>query len=192
MLIFIASTISKPHPRKGTETFLEELMYVVEAGRYFKTTSPQGDGNIARLSARMVSRSNFKTTSPQGDGNSSMKRSFSLCVQHFKTTSPQGDGNSAISRTSSGYGFNFKTTSPQGDGNRGNLDTVLQEPRGISKLHPRKGTETRGTADEQARYPLFQNHIPARGRKQRVNIAGGNRHVHNFKTTSPQGDGNIS
>ena len=35
--------ISKPHPRKGTETFLSNSFTC--SYTYFKTTSPQGDGN---------------------------------------------------------------------------------------------------------------------------------------------------
>ena len=181
----------------------------------FKTTSPQGDGNLASyFSISVISKfqnhipargrkpclvflhqCHFKISKPHPrKGTETLHNGqYNELPLHFKTTSPQGDGNSAISRTSSGYGFNFKTTSPQGDGNRGNLDTVLQEPRGISKLHPRKGTETflqksfyitsafdfkttspQGDGNGLTFQPneelgeLFQNHIPARGRKQRL------------------------
>ena len=36
---------------------------------HFKTTSPQGDGNILRQKRNEVFHDDFKTTSPQGDGN---------------------------------------------------------------------------------------------------------------------------
>ena len=38
---------------------------------------------------------------------------------------------------------------------------------------------------------LFQNHIPARGRKQSASAPNAIRKEKNFKTTSPQGDGNF-
>ena len=40
----------------------------------------------------------------------------------------------------------------------------------ISKPHPRKGTETDGLEPSHARLHIFQNHIPARGRKKDINI----------------------
>ena len=67
----------------------------------------------------------------------------------------------------------------------------IAQPLQISKPHPRKGTETT------PRHPLlrihgrkFQNHIPARGRKQLHDIPFFESTDVNFKTTSPQGDGN--
>ena len=60
---------------------------------------------------------------------------------------------------------NFKTISPQGDGNRKHRALVNT-------------------------YPQFQNHIPARGRKQFLLYKTTNNPIHNFKTISPQGDGN--
>ena len=59
----------------------------------------------------------------------------------------------------------------------------------ISKPYPRKGRETAGY-DPQTKTKLqFQNHIPARGRKQRDMTRKPKRN-YNFKTISPQGDGN--
>ena len=85
----------------------------------------------------------------------------------------------------------FKTTSPQGDGNRFASDGFKRVNSPISKPHPRKGTETRSPPSGSFRSPdsLFQNHIPARGRKH-TNPESSAICLANFKTTSPQGDGN--
>ena len=58
--------ISKPYPRKGTETMLNSgIAYTYP---YFKTISPQGDGNET-VALKITGLSHFKTISPQGDGN---------------------------------------------------------------------------------------------------------------------------
>ena len=132
----------------------------------FKTISPQGDGNRVFLSRSLRAEIHFKTISPQGDGNHFGEDAFIRLDGNFKTISPQGDGNVAN---------NFYVTG-----------TVV---RTISKPYPRKGTETRNNSafGENAEHyfktispqgdgnlrprllrcqlDLFQNHIPARGRK---------------------------
>ena len=62
-----SSLISKPYPRKGTETFFQKSVTFVKPAD-FKTISPQGDGNIT-CSLIYYNCDNFKTISPQGDGN---------------------------------------------------------------------------------------------------------------------------
>ena len=140
-LVWIFILISKPHPRKGTETSLiTSISYMV---LYFKTTSPQGDGNEYFSFRTNIFPDYFKTTSPQGDGNNLPSRNLSLSVRkfqnhipargrkldhmyldnvtsrvNFKTTSPQGDGNMhGQSVIPCHIMQHFKTTSPQGDGN---------------------------------------------------------------------------
>ena len=54
---------------------------------------------------------------------------------------------------------------------------------------PRKGTETIKHICFSLRDTRFQNHIPARGRKLLIAICK-NLSASNFKTISPQGDGN--
>ena len=94
------------------------------------------------------------------------------------------------------------------------------EPRGtrlpdarILKPHPRKGTETATVGMFLSNEFAFQNHIPARGRKpqfvqqgftpsqfqnhipargRKLIIRKAIEILQHFKTTSPQGDGNIS
>ena len=60
--------ISKPHPRKGTETSKGVAIKSLTEAFDFKTTSPQGDGNVSCGRSPIRTRY-FKTTSPQGDGN---------------------------------------------------------------------------------------------------------------------------
>ena len=81
--------ISKPHPRKGTETFIF-TDGTRAPSRYFKTTSPQGDGNGCVIEAfHDIPPIHFKTTSPQGDGNNHLNPLLSFPALHnFKTTSP--------------------------------------------------------------------------------------------------------
>ena len=59
--------ISKPYPRKGTETSSRDNPPLSVS--YFKTISPQGDGNPAtKMLIVWGVAFNFKTISPQGDG----------------------------------------------------------------------------------------------------------------------------
>ena len=111
---------------------------------------------------------------------------------------------------------NFKTTSSQGDGNCGatNLGNALRK-RKFQNHIPARGRKQDILTEFQSRMDLFQNHIPARGRKlhkprrsfelfrfQNHIPARGRKLLRirfaraflivNFKTTSPQGDGNNS
>ena len=66
--------------------------------------------------------------------------------------------------------------SPQGDGNLFMRKTSLIVRTEISKPYPRKGTETMSDANGwNIRTSLFQNHIPARGRKPTSSIVEGSR-----------------
>ena len=137
--------ISKPHPRKGTETPTENAN--VATGQNFKTTSPQGDGNIEHGFFRVNADIEFQNHIPARG-----RKRFRACrvrrtsSQDFKTTSPQGDGNCYTFRDYMRlHPCDFKTTSPQGDGNAYKAFRALRMLRIISKPHPRKGTaHTRG------------------------------------------------
>ena len=156
--------ISKPHPRKGTETL--ESGNTGRDKRYFKTTSPQGDGNPVNVIVnRITSSLDFKTTSPQGDGNRGSSFAYThesrISKPHPRKGTETCFGFMGISR----FWNNFKTISPQGDGN---AFWGAKSPFSdfISKPHPRKGTET------------YDHRIPLQSKDR------------NFKTTSPQEDGN--
>ena len=93
-ILFCIANISKPYPRKGTETCRLSGVVSARIWRNFKTISPQGDGNLSE--SRMFSSSgeqDFKTISPQGDGNVFVFLSLQYQPLYFKTISPQGDGN---------------------------------------------------------------------------------------------------
>ena len=60
--------ISKPYPRKGTETLIISPNHKTTY-KNFKTISPQGDGNFSLITQSKPSPLYFKTISPQGDGN---------------------------------------------------------------------------------------------------------------------------
>ena len=180
--------ISKPHPRKGTETSYGNGRFQLRLLRYFKTTSPQGDGNNEKM------------------------RMMLAFMMYFKTTSPQGDGNlSSIFRFSGGGSFqNHIPARGRKPAKAGSNECHSSH---ISKPHPRKGTETYEGSYITTPYCSFQNHIPARGRKRvvdpdirAVNVGISKPHPRKgtetnpesppselsnyFKTTSPQGDGN--
>ena len=87
----------------------------------------------------------------------------------------------------------FRTRTPQGDGNMLITSLVVSRSFIISEHEPRKGTETSTLARLLAWFPLFQNTNPARGRKlfkvfTRFNCLA----CVNFRTRTPQGDGNIA
>ena len=130
--------ISKPHPRKGTETFRTAL----QQKRRLQISKPHPRKGTETINHVTVSISTI----------------------YFKTTSPQGDGNQLSNIVSTNCVL-FQNHIPA----RGRKQTIPLRLRAGEKL--------------------FQNHIPARGRKQhhiQHNLQMGN----NFKTTSPQGDGN--
>ena len=130
--------ISKPHPRKGTETMCRPLSHIRLIN--FKTTSPQGDGNATFVTLQCVVEMISKPY-PRKGTETRYPSHATPCPRYFKTTSPQGDGNNlALSpnfseaeiskphprkgtETSSSqnskmvFTSDFKTTSPQGDGN---------------------------------------------------------------------------
>ena len=80
--------ISKPHPRKGTET--RKFFHLRNLLNHFKTTSPQGDGNSDGLSLVVV---HYISKPHPRKGTETVVHHDPLLFQYFKTTSPQGDGN---------------------------------------------------------------------------------------------------
>ena len=157
--------------------------------RYFKTTSPQGDGNQSR--ARPIGSARISKPHPR-KGTETFSDGLSLVVVHYKfqnhipargrklpfdgkETTLESElfqnhiparGRKPLELDPCSLGLNFKTTSPQGDGN-----LSLDAPRMSKILHYFKTTSPQG--DGNARMPyfssifaLFQNHIPARGRKR--------------------------
>ena len=111
--------ISKPHPRKGTETHT----MTASRGSYmnFKTTSPQGDGNRLRSEIDARRDTPFQNHIPARGRKLALNPLFHFFSSYFKTTSPQGDGNARAYCLS--------------------LLLAL-----ISKPHPRKGTETHSSS----------------------------------------------
>ena len=130
---------------------------------YFKTTSPQGDGN-QQQSADVNNVVLISKPHPRKGTETCTITYPKFMIKHFKTTSPQGDGNILQWTFSGSCSYNFKTTSPQGDGNWNPIQHT--DINGvISKPHPRKGTETNIEIILSLKRQKFQNHIPARGRK---------------------------
>ena len=80
--------ISKPYPRKGTETRIRQRAN--HSDRISKSYPRKGTETSARYTDSMP-RWYFKTISPQGDGNCDDFASHFL-MNDFKTISPQGDG----------------------------------------------------------------------------------------------------
>ena len=161
--------ISKPYPRKGTETSFGSL-------------------NPSHPFER------FQNHIPARGRKLTCLRSFAMPMQSISKPYPRkGTETGCDSPVSFAPTTNFKTISPQGDGNVVAIDTETTGLDNISKPYPRKGTETcvfacclsvririskpyprKGTETHQSRkvmgpsMPIFQNHIPVRGRKQRL------------------------
>jgi len=89
---------SEPIPRKGTETVMCFLLGgVVLNGWFFRTYSPQGDGNIIGLNQKAMGiRIVFQNLFP-ARGRKPVKRGRPrtpiTITAFFRTYSPQGDGN---------------------------------------------------------------------------------------------------
>ena len=154
--------ISKPHPRKGTETNSDST-FIIKFSQ-FQNHIPARGRKRRRLRPIRTIWITISKPHPRKGTETFINRYFTHKTFHFKTTSPQGDGNFVVLTStvllfclfqnhipargrkllkevfSTEEKTNFKTTSPQGDGNRG-----------IPKIFV-------------CFILLFQNHIPARGR----------------------------
>ena len=154
--------ISKPHPRKGTETLVNSP--IASSRDLFQNHIPARGRKPTAPIELMRNFGYFKTTSPQGDGNNQWNLPLSQKLLNFKTISPQGDGNTFFSETRTRL-VRFQNhipargRKPHGRKPENNSDDF------ISKPHPRKGTETTSYGFASARMKPY------------------------FKTTSPQGDG---
>ena len=73
-------------PRKGTET--QPVLTKTDSGLYFKTISPQGDGNPSSHKTCQTFSVHFKTISPQGDGNFQADVIFIRACQLFQNHIP--------------------------------------------------------------------------------------------------------
>ena len=112
-----AAIISKPYPRKGTETI--GFLYLRNSSLEFQNHIPaRGRKQILCILVTASPSEGFQNHIPaRGRKLCLFKEGVKFRVQHFKTISPQGDGNSRISSAT----VNSNT---------------------ISKPYPRKGTET--------------------------------------------------
>jgi len=146
---------SEPIPRKGTETVcLLSLALGNRCHWFFRTYSPQGDGNdgTAKDIKKITRSSGFSEPIPRKGTETQSTLSFHLGVifrvfqnlfpargrkhqllfqlprwfflQFFRTYSPQGDGNTGCTKIPVPYLF-FRTYSPQGDGNKTNRRSGL-------------------------------------------------------------------
>jgi len=167
---------------------------------FFRTYSPQGDGNLRFRSNSSVSRS-FSEPIPR-KGTETIPISLKIAditgLKFFRTYSPQGDGNFfKHSNQLFSKCHCFSEPIP-----RKGTETSTNPPTCVGADHvsfsepiPRKGTETYCNLSCVGRQliTVFQNLFPARGRK-RVGacIVTGDNPVRFFRTYSPQGDGNVS
>ena len=157
--------ISKPHPRKGTETGYSHAFDEFSA-KDFKTTSPQGDGNLfaASISAFLI----ILISKPH-------PRKGTETIQHT-------DINGVFIKT-------FQNHIPARGRKLHRFRTDQDELREISKPHPRKGTETFVNFALVDLAVMISKPHPRKGTEtpsgllKKVFSIG-------FKTTSPQGDGN--
>jgi len=89
---------SEPIPRKGTETLaIQPTVANQEKEKFFRTYSPQGDGNGSELQAVINRFNSFRFSEPiPRKGTETTKGFYSVFpskVLFFRTYSPQGDGN---------------------------------------------------------------------------------------------------
>ena len=83
---------TKPLPRKGMETDLSTLTYLL-VSRLYKTSSPQGDGNAMR-SGRPSREGRFTKPLPRKGMETFVPGYYRWKFRSlYKTSSPQGDGN---------------------------------------------------------------------------------------------------
>ena len=132
-----AARISKPYPRKGTETASpREILHLVD--EISKPYPRKGTETIHTPSDNCVQPAHFKTISPQGDGNN-VKQWDCIYISIFQNHIP-ARGRKRNSCTENHRVIPFQNHIPARGRKHLNLTRV-------------KDTNT------------FQNHIPARGRK---------------------------
>ena len=131
----------------------------------------------------------FKTTSPQGDGNCELFHGVHVLSVDFKTISPQGDGNYNHRTSHAASRILFQNHIPA-RGRKHNIGVVAVEVPAISKPYPRKGTETSARYTDSMPRWYFKT-ISPQGDGNCDDFAS---HflMNDFKTISPQGDGNKS
>ena len=143
-ILFCIANISKPYPRKGTETCRLSGVVSARIWRNFKTISPQGDGNCSRYNRRRCLRRNFKTISPQGDGNSFNTTLMSWKFDAISKPYPRKGTETYLfclwtlhecQRISKPYPRKGTETCPR-------VECLVLQANRISKPYPRKGTET--------------------------------------------------
>ena len=182
--------ISKPHPRKGTETRLaHDLDILINA--HFKTTSPQGDGN---LSAVLIILPLVLISKPHP--RKGTETTLLLLLSYWQS---------------------YHISKPHPRKGTETCTTFARSRRIYTEFQnhiPARGRKQSSLASDEDRSSVFQNHIPARGRKPYLinpNLVGiaviskphprkgtetqyherrYNSNELDFKTTSPQGDGN--
>ena len=133
-----AYAISKPYPRKGTETY--HVLTCDRADLQFQNHIPARGRKQHWVLLPFFSELAISKSYPRKGTETFSSSAPSVAISYFKTISPQGDGNIASA-----------------------CEPLMLTT--ISKPYPRKGTETNipFRSDHFAR--KFQNHIPARGRK---------------------------
>jgi len=93
------ASFSEPIPRKGTETNQGATSKTIYQNPFFRTYSPQGDGNNVPVTRQEKRKTVFQNLFPaRGRKPTSIWLGMSLlAAKFFRTYSPQGDGNVIIS-----------------------------------------------------------------------------------------------
>ena len=170
-LVFTALTamslaVSRPLPRKGTETRL--VVSRVETGDEVSRPLPR-KGTETRIigfgeqKLYLVSR----PLPRKGTETSPLARQQFRCFVFHDHYPARGRKHHRVHAWRCGSSSSFTTITPQGDGNGFNI--LIHFVYWISKVSrplPRKGTETSGGLSHVVVYSRFHDHYPARGRKQ--------------------------
>jgi len=139
----------------------------------------------------------FRTYSPQGDGNVEYQESDSCCKdQSYSFSEPiprKGTETIGCSEGLKVVSSFFRTYSPQGDGNLFHQEHIqLVREHVFQNLFPARGRKpSLLLCLPLERGSVFQNLFPARGRKlHKMEVYKGFIQSMFFRTYSPQGDGN--
>ena len=109
------AAISKPHPRKGTET-VEIFIFCCCRNRQISKPHPRKGTETGRENLLQLRLLDFKTTSPQGDGNQHCEHQATSFHPISKPHPRKGTETFTFSPPLWNRRRHFKTTSPQGDG----------------------------------------------------------------------------
>ena len=159
----------------------------------FQNTNPERGRKRARTFAQHSSPTcNFRTRTPKGDGNPARVRQGTQGAHHFRTRTPKGDGNTTPPRDNGASGRAFQNTNPE----RGRKLAGILSLKAVSLLfqntNPERGRKLPRLCSHNVRKPNFRTRTPKGDGNDPNPLTLSQAEESDFRTRTPKGDGNLS